>query len=231
MASLPRGKLVVQPCNRDTGPGLLLPLLELARRDPDATVAVFPSDHYLGNVPAFRARVRKAVALVATHPSKIVLLGTDPEWGDPGYGYIVPGEPVAGAVPGEAFAVQAFCEKPPAAIAERIVREGALWNCFVLVCRVERLLALARALRPRDVTRLAAAVDDADARAAVYDDLPAWNFSHDLLSRLTAHLLVLRATNLSWSDWGTVGAIERTLASLGRTPPWRAGSASLALTA
>jgi len=222
LASLPCGNIVVQPRNRDTGPGLLLPLLELARRDPDATVAVFPSDHYLGNVPAFRARVRKAAALVATHPSKIVLLGTDPEWGDPGYGYILPGEPVAGAAPGEAFAVRAFCEKPPPAIAARIVREGALWNCFVMVCRVERILALARTLRPRDVARLAAAVDD---------DLPAWNFSHDLLSHLTAHLLVLRATNLSWSDWGTVGAIERTLASLGRTPPWRTVSASLALTA
>jgi mannose-1-phosphate guanylyltransferase len=229
LASLPRGNVVVQPRNRDTGPGLLLPLLELARRDPDATVAVFPSDHYLGNVPEFRARVREAAALVATHAEKIVLLGTDPEWGDPGYGYIVPGEPVPGALPGEAFAVRAFCEKPPPAIAERIVREGALWNCFVLVCRVERLLALARNLRPHDVARLAAAVGDGEARAAVYDDLPAWNFSHDVLSHLTPHLLVLRAADLSWSDWGTVAAIERTLASLGRTPPWRAASASLAL--
>ncbi|MBI5434646.1 MAG: hypothetical protein HZA52_17575 [Planctomycetes bacterium] len=91
-----------------------------------------------------------------------------------------------------------------------------------MVCRVERLLALARALRPRDVGRLAAALGDAAALADTYAGLPAWNFSSKLLAHLTEHLFVLRATGIGWSDWGTVGAIERTHASLGRTPPWRA---------
>ncbi|MBI3770207.1 MAG: hypothetical protein HY271_17175 [Deltaproteobacteria bacterium] len=229
LATLPAGNLIVQPRNRDTGPGLLLPLLELARRDPDATVAIFPSDHYLGNVVAFRAHVRRAAELITAEPTKVVLLGTDPDWADPGYGYIMPAAPVAGS--SEAFAVRAFCEKPSPMIAERIVRDGALWNCFVMVCRVDRLLALTRALRPRDVARLAAVVGDAPALAAAYADLPAWNFSTDLLSHLTPHLLVLRAAGLGWSDWGTVGAIERTLASLGQTPPWREATATLAATA
>ena len=48
---------------------------------------------------------------------------------------------------------------------------------------------------------------------------------------VTLGFVVLRATNLDWSDWGTVGAIERTFASLGRTPPWRAMPATLAATA
>src|SRR5215813_9237238 len=39
--------VLVQPRNLDTGPGVLLSILELARRDPDATVAMFPSDHYV----------------------------------------------------------------------------------------------------------------------------------------------------------------------------------------
>ena len=221
LAGLPADNVVVQPRNRDTGPGLLLPLLELPRRDPNATVAIFPSDHYLGNASAFRARVRRGAALVAAHPAKIVLLGTEPDWADPGYGYILPGEPVPGTIAGDAFGVRAFCEKPPAPIAERIVGEGALWNCFVTVCRVERLLALARALRPRDVARLSAVAGDDSALVATYANLPAWNFSADFLSHMTEHLLVLRASELDWSDWGTVASIERTLASLGRTPPWR----------
>jgi len=43
--------------------------------------------------------------------------------------------------------VRAFCEKPAAPIAERVVAQGALWNCFVMTCRVDRLLALVRARR------------------------------------------------------------------------------------
>jgi len=66
---------------------------------------------------------------------------------------------------------------------------------------------------------------------AAYGDFPTWNFSHDLLFHVTPHLLVLRAAGIGWSDWDTVGAIERTLATLGRTPPWREASASLAATA
>ena len=139
--------------------------------------------------------------------------------------------PVPGAIWGDASGVRAFCERPPAPIAERIVGEGALWNCFVMVCRVDRLLALARARRPRDVARLAAAISDPRALTAAYADLPAWNFSADLLSHLTADLLVLRASGLDWSDWGTVDAIERTLSSLGRTPPWREAATPLTATA
>jgi len=227
LRTLETGNVVVQPRNRDTGPGILLPVLELAHRDPDATVAIFPSDHYIGDVTAFRAAIRRASALVENHPAKLVLLGAEPEWADPGYGYILPSTPLPAAAGTSAFRVRAFCEKPAHGLAERIIGEGALWNCFVMVCRVRRLLALARALRPRDVAMLDAARDSA-ARTALYRDLPAWNFSSDLLARLAQHLVVLRADGIRWSDWGTVNAIERTLATLGRTPPWQDAGYALA---
>ncbi|HEY2388892.1 MAG TPA: sugar phosphate nucleotidyltransferase [Candidatus Binatia bacterium] len=222
LSPLPARNVIVQPQNRDTGPGLLLPLLALARRAPDATVAVFPSDHYVADPAAFRGYVRRAADLVARDPDRIALLGTNPEWADPGYGYILPGTRVGS----DAFTVRAFCEKPQPALAEQVVARGALWNCFVMVCRVDRLLALATALRPRDVAALAVATTrggDCSALGTTYADLAAWNFSHDVLAHVTADLLVVRARGIGWSDWGTVGAIERTLATLGRTPPWRSG--------
>jgi mannose-1-phosphate guanylyltransferase len=221
LASLPGRNVIVQPRNRDTGPGLLLPLLALARRAPGATVAVFPSDHYIADPAAFRGYVRRAADMIARGPDRIALLGTTPEWADPGYGYILPGAPVGA----DAFTVRAFCEKPQPAVAEQVVARGALWNCFVMVCRVDRLLALATALRPRDVAELAAVAGSGNRSAltAAYARLASWNFSHDVLAHVTPHLLVVRARGIGWSDWGTVGAIERTLATLGRTPPWRGG--------
>jgi mannose-1-phosphate guanylyltransferase len=41
------GTVLVQPANRETAPGLFLPLLWIARRDPEATVVVFPADHFI----------------------------------------------------------------------------------------------------------------------------------------------------------------------------------------
>ena len=46
LAHWPQENVVWQPANRDTAPGILLPLAHISHRDPLATVAVFPSDHF-----------------------------------------------------------------------------------------------------------------------------------------------------------------------------------------
>src|SRR5262245_31699938 len=44
LSSRPARCIIQQPDNKDTGPGLLLPLAHLYKRYPDSTVVVFPSD-------------------------------------------------------------------------------------------------------------------------------------------------------------------------------------------
>jgi mannose-1-phosphate guanylyltransferase len=41
--------LVVQPTNRGTAPAILYGLLKIAESNPAATIAVFPSDHYVSD--------------------------------------------------------------------------------------------------------------------------------------------------------------------------------------
>ena len=40
-------RLIVQPMNRGTANGILLPLLHIEARDPDARIVILPSDHYV----------------------------------------------------------------------------------------------------------------------------------------------------------------------------------------
>jgi mannose-1-phosphate guanylyltransferase len=130
--------------------------------------------------------------------------------------------------PGEAFRVVAFHEKPAPALAARVIARGGLWNSFVMVGRVARMIELLREVRAADVAALAAVPAEPDALAAAYDRLAAWNFSHDFLARIPQHLMVARAGDLGWSDWGTPEAIERTLAARRIAPPWRAAVAATA---
>src|SRR5512147_1706981 len=44
---LPERNVIVQPDNRGTGVGILLPLLRIMMRDPDARVVLLPSDHHV----------------------------------------------------------------------------------------------------------------------------------------------------------------------------------------
>ena len=105
---------------------------------------------------------------------------------------------------------------------------GGLWNSFVMVGRVARMLELVREVRPADVAALAAIPAEPDALGAAYERLASWNFSRDFLARVPAHLMVARADDLGWSDWGTPEAIERTLAALRVVPPWRVPLAATA---
>ena len=222
LGSLPAANVLVQPRNLDTGPGLLMSLLALARRDPNATVAVFPSDHDVRNGAAFQRHVVRMARLTALHPDTIALLGARPDRPETGYGYIAPGARVAGTGNAEAFRVAAFHEKPARAFAVRLLRTGGLWNSFVMMGHVARFVELLRQVRPADVAALPPIAGDADALASVYERITPWNFSRDFLAHIPEHLLVARADDLGWSDWGTPESIERTLATMGVVPPWRA---------
>src|SRR5262245_30954656 len=71
--------MLVQPRDRGTAAGILLPALWIWWRDPDATVAVFPSDHYVSDDSAFMRHVASLYPAVARHPDRILLVGAAPE--------------------------------------------------------------------------------------------------------------------------------------------------------
>src|SRR5262249_28385732 len=114
----------------------------------------------------------------------------------------------------------AFHEKPAAGVAAEMVRRGALWNSLVMVARVRRVLELLRTVRPAEGAMLEDMTFDVAALATRFDRLQPWNLSHGFLSRMPEHLVVTRAGDVGWSDWGTREAIERSLAAIGVVPPW-----------
>ena len=64
LPAVPLSGLVGEPCKRDTAPCVGLAALLVARHDPDATMAVMPSDHVIKPSKTFCAAIRQAAALV-----------------------------------------------------------------------------------------------------------------------------------------------------------------------
>ena len=219
LRSLPPENVLVQPCNRDTGPGILWSLFEIQRRQRGARVAMFPSDHYVADDRAFQDCVRDALRVVGRHPDKLVLLGIEPDDASSEYGYVLPASPLD-ASSRSVFHVASFREKPARALAKRIVRSGGLWNSFVMVYRAERVLELIAQRLPMAHRSLAGARRTRAWLEEHYAASSAWNFSTDFLAHIAQHLLVVRAEHTGWSDWGTPLSIERTFAALNRVPPW-----------
>ena len=223
VTSLPDSNIYVQPLNRDTGPGMVFALLNLERAYGDATVAVFPTDHYIDRNWAFIAHVMRAVNAISCQPDKIGVLGVVPDRPETGYGYILPANPVKSL--DKVYQVEAFTEKPNPDAARDIIARGGLWNTFVMIFKLSRMLELLQQLVPHEVKKLSGLRSSPHKATELYRTITPWNFSTQVLSRIPQHQIVFRIANVSWSDWGTRESIERTYKALKIVPFWKISKA------
>jgi mannose-1-phosphate guanylyltransferase len=128
LAEVPAANVIVQPRNRGTANGILLPLLHITARDPDARIALLPSDHYVRDEQVLAAALQAAVQSLESKVDEITLLGIHPENADPDLGYIVPGSADESGM----ARVEQFVEKPDESWAHKLIEAGALWNAFIL---------------------------------------------------------------------------------------------------
>ena len=219
LAQWPAGNVIYQPTNRGTGPGILLPLAYVTHRDPTATVAVFPSDHFIIDEARFMATVERAVVEVQQFPHELVLLGMTPDHPDhieDGYGWIEPGVATAGR---ESLTVRRFVEKPSSTYASQLLAHGGLWNTLVFTVRVSTLWELFRSVAPdlcqtfNTIRFMLNLSREPSFTAYAYEAMGTLNFSSEVCEPLAARLRVLPSPPVGWSDWGNE---ERILASLMR---------------
>jgi mannose-1-phosphate guanylyltransferase len=208
----PERTVIYQPANRETGPGLLLPLIHLFKRYPNSTVAVFPSDHFILQEELFTDYVRQAFEVVERFPAKIAFLAVKPSDPETEYGYILPDYEESNAIL-PARSVKAFIEKPEAHAAAQILSSGALWNTMVMVFKPEILLHLVSLADPglyRTFQKIFRALDtprESLSIEQIYRHMRSVNLSKDLLEGMDVHsrsqLTVITMDGVFWSDWGS----------------------------
>jgi len=224
LGGMPPHCALVQPEDRGTAPAILCGLLRIARRAPLGAVAILPSDHWVSDDRALMRHVQAGFAAVRARPELVVLLGVAPEDAETDYGWIEAAEPVRHSM--LLYRVRRFWEKPSAAVADDLFRRGCLWNSFIVVARIQALLAMIQSAAPDLVAAFAAiepAIGTADepcALEALYAVLPSLGFSEHILSSRPANLAVLPVQGVGWSDWGQPARVLATLGRLGVHPEW-----------
>ncbi len=220
------GRLIEQPRRCDTGPGLFLPLACVMARNPDALVAVMPSDHFIHPREKFRLALDEAYRLAEHLPGQIVLLSARPDRIETEYGWIEPG---AGLWGRRARIVRRFKEKPDAAEAAGLRRGGGLWNTMIMAAKASALWEVARNLQPSMMSRFDALLpwigrpEEAEAVALAYRAMESVNFSRDIVERSAEWTVALPLDGVDWCDWGRPRRIAEALARIGRTPSFPTG--------
>jgi mannose-1-phosphate guanylyltransferase len=219
LANWPTANIIFQPANRDTAPGILLPLAYVSHCDPYATVAIFPSDHFVQHEVRFLRSVSCAVAEVERFPNDYVLLGMAPDVAEEGYGWIEPSSTEEGRA---TRAVQRFWEKPDPAATHMLLSRGALWNTFVCVAWAPTIWDMVQQVAPdidaafADIRHAVGTRAEAEVIVRVYASLRCLNFSSGVCEPLVSRLRVLPVPDVGWSDWGSVQRICDSLARMGK---------------
>ena len=218
------GRFIFQPKNRNTAAGVFLPLTYVRKWDPEATVIVYPSDHFIYPEEVFSKQVRAAVRATEHWSHRIFLLGATPTRWEPEYGWMERGSRLGWANGRELWSVRSFKEKPSTPPLGASSESRWLWNTMVVVAKLDTLWDMGWKSFPHLMERFTTLGDAIGTQResamlnVIYEDMPRYGFSSDLLEQAVDNLGVIEMLNVQWSDWGNPSRIVGTLRDIGIPP-------------
>ena len=201
--NVPRSQILCEPAPRNTAPCIAWATATIARLDPDAIVAVLPSDHFIADEEEFRRVLSRALETAAG--GRVTTVGIVPTRPETGYGYIEIGDGIDRT---SAKSVVRFVEKPDRARAETFLAGGRhLWNAGMFFFRASDMAELVA----RHLPELAAGIAKIDeaARAgketqvvkAVFPTLPSVSIDHGVMEKAAG--LAVVPGDFGWNDVGS----------------------------
>lgn len=211
---IPEENYIIEPAPRGTASVVGLAAAILHKRDPQAVMAVLPSDHFIRNRDLFHYLLKAAVDVARN--DYLVTLGITPAFPSTAYGYIQQGAPLPGDYKYPTYAVARFTEKPDEKTAQKLLRAGDhSWNSGMFIWTTERILTEMRLQMPE----LSAALDEISAADApqrdtviksVWPDLKVETIDYGIMEK-AEQVAVLPAGGLGWSDVGSWDSLFEVL--------------------
>jgi mannose-1-phosphate guanylyltransferase len=190
--------VAIEPDRRDTFPAVALSCAYIQKymggREEDI-VCVLPVDPYTEN--SYFETVRILEQTLCETSAEIALMGAKPTYPSAKYGYIIPDKQE-----GSYIRVKEFREKPEEALAQKLIDQGAIWNCGVFCFRISCIL---------DHVRGYGVSTDYDEMYQQYHLLPKISFDYEVLEK--ARSLVAVPFEGLWKDLGTWNTITEEMRS------------------
>lgn len=213
--------VVVEPYPRGNAAAIGLAMAALQVFDPDAVVAVLPSDHVVTNQAAFRNVLLSATA--AADAGWLVTLGITAGRPDTGFGYIEAGERLDVPGPLPVHRARRFIEKPKKEAAERMLASGGhYWNAGMFVWRVSAILDAYREHLPKTAHVLDALADAIgtpryeSVLAEVWEETDRTTVDYGIAER--ARNMAVVPADIGWQDVGNWSRLADIAAGNGGPP-------------
>lgn len=191
------GKVITEPCGRNTAPAILLAILNILNKERDAILLVFPSDHVISDIEGFHKNLEKAIRLADM--GYIVTFGIKPTYPETGYGYIEG----ARLLKDGAFTIKRFIEKPDKETAEGYIKAGNFfWNSGMFAFKASVMIGEYKRYAPQLFKDMKAITDgNRPITASMYKRLPDISIDYAIMEK-TGRGVVL-PSDFGWSDIGS----------------------------
>jgi mannose-1-phosphate guanylyltransferase len=167
------------------------------------------------------AHVGMAFYLVESDPSRLVVLGMEPDAPEPEYGYILPD----GEAPSGARGIRLFMNDLDPVVARELIERGGLWNTMTLVFKADTVLELVRAFIPRlygllqDIHKAIGTRKERSVVEEAYRRMKPMNFADGILETFAlmraSQLSVMPVSEVFWSDWKSGRSVVNALRRAG----------------
>ena len=198
-------QVLCEPVGRNTAPCIAYAAFRLGALQPESTMVVAPSDHFIFDEEEFRRNISSCMEFAETRDT-LVTIGIRPSRPDTGYGYIQT------AAAGEIAPVASFREKPDLKTAMSYLAAGNyLWNAGIFIWSTRSILAALERHLPELYglfAERAAAFASPDERQAVeeiYARCSSISIDYGVLER--ADNVFVRGSGFGWNDVGTWGSL------------------------
>ena len=192
---IPPAQILWEPRGKNTAPAICWAASRIHAVNPQAVMAVFPSDHLITNPAKFGRLLGEAVTLAARE--YLVTFGIVPTRPETGYGYLKIKKDA------NILRVEKFIEKPDLARAKLLVaQKNYLWNSGMFVWKTEAILEAFRKYLP-----LIYAARGNMLKA--WPKLPGISIDYGILEK--AKNVAAVATDIGWSDLGSWESLSEAL--------------------
>jgi mannose-1-phosphate guanylyltransferase/mannose-6-phosphate isomerase len=205
LPAIPAEQILLEPMGRNSAPAIAWAAATIARKDPEAIMAIFSADHMITDVETFRHTLRLAYELA--EKGYLVTIGIQPTAPQTGYGYIRFADEVSEGHGHHAFRAERFVEKPDLITAQSYLADGHyVWNAGIFIWKVETILAEFREHLPDVAKKIQTIVDVMETSRGIATLNEIWptiqsiSIDYGILEK-TKNLVVVPA-HLGWNDVG-----------------------------
>ncbi len=197
---------LAEPQGKNTAACILWGALEIQKQDPQATIAVMPSDHYIKDESAFLKLIQYADE-TAHITQKIITLGIEPLRPETGYGYIEV-QKTRSSFKVEALPVLRFIEKPDLSAAKQYLEsKNYFWNAGMFVFTIQTGLNAYEKHMPNLFKLFSKAIPIEKTYLEISKE-DSISFDYGIMEKLSKDRVLVVPANCCWSDVGSFTALE-----------------------